>query len=568
MYAELIEQLSPKPKFNLTWYKNEDLYSDGDIEDTLIKIISEHEPEDYSQAICDNYCWPTYYHLTHTRANIINWYPFNPDASVLEIGCGLGAITGTLCDLCKDVTAVELSKRRATATLLRCREKENLEIIVGNLNDIEFEKKFDYITLIGVFEYQGSYTDGDNPYNDFLTKVKSLLKPNGKLLIAIENQYGLKYWCGAGEDHTSIPFDGINQYSISNRKIRTFSRKGLEKLIKESGFKNTFFYYPQPDYKLPFIIYSEDYLPKELDYSAEIPWYYIPSNKTLVADEARIYNDIIENNTFEFFSNSFFVECSDSDELGEVKFISFSHQRLPNYRVGTRIYKDRAEKFPLNQAVETHLHQTVKNEAALSHNNLSTANTTFQKGMAVTQYMNYPTYEELLSDAYKTKNKAIIYNIFDRLNNEILASSKSIDPNNNILFTLDLDIEPDINKYGTILKTGFLDMTPKNAFCIDNNFVWFDQEWILENIPASFIMYRSIETVYNHHSIANDVLPKSELFERYGITAVYEEYRTLDSLFLGTILDTAYRTATQPICQFDVNIPTNNICKLLNIKNN
>lgn len=62
----------------------------------------------------------------------------------------MGAITGVLCDECRDVTAVELSRKRATATLLRCREKENLEIIVGNLNDIVFDKKFDYITLIGV----------------------------------------------------------------------------------------------------------------------------------------------------------------------------------------------------------------------------------------------------------------------------------------------------------------------------------------------------------------------------------------------------------------------------------
>lgn len=57
-------------------------------------------------------------------------------------------------------------------------------------------------------EYQGSYTNSENPYKDFLKKIKQLLKPNGKLLIAIENQYGLKYWCGAREDHTGIPFEG------------------------------------------------------------------------------------------------------------------------------------------------------------------------------------------------------------------------------------------------------------------------------------------------------------------------------------------------------------------------
>lgn len=68
-------------------------------------------------------------------------------------------------------------------------------------------------------------------------KNKTVVKTNGKLLIAIENQYGLKYWCGAREDHTGIPFEGMNQYSFTQRGVRTFSKSALENLVKESGFK-------------------------------------------------------------------------------------------------------------------------------------------------------------------------------------------------------------------------------------------------------------------------------------------------------------------------------------------
>ena len=56
----------------------------------------------------------------------------------------------------------------------------NLEIVVGNLNDVSFDKKFDYITLIGVFEYASVYTYSDNPYIDFLNNIKKFLKENRK----------------------------------------------------------------------------------------------------------------------------------------------------------------------------------------------------------------------------------------------------------------------------------------------------------------------------------------------------------------------------------------------------
>ncbi len=346
MYQELIEHLKPKPKFNLKWYREDDLYSEGDIEDTIIQMIAENEPEDYTQAIYERNTWSTYYHLTHVRRNLLNWYPFQEDSSLLEIGCGLGALTGLLCDSCKKVTAVELSKKRAAAALLRCREKENLEIIVGNLNDIEFEEKFDYITLIGVLEYQGRYTETENPYMDFLKKVKSLLKPEGRLLIAIENQYGLKYWCGAREDHTGIPFDGMNQYLLSQKKMRTFSKMELQEMIQASGFRSTYFYYPMPDYKLPTVIYSEKQLPKN-ENMLNMKYYYTDC-QTLIAQEDFLYKDIIKNHVFEFFANSFLVECSEEGKTGEVTFASLSSARLPQYCVGTRFTESgTVEKFPL-----------------------------------------------------------------------------------------------------------------------------------------------------------------------------------------------------------------------------
>ena len=77
MYEDYIETLKPNPFFNLKQYKENDLYSEGDIEDLIVEMIAKNEPEDYSKAICQNFSWSTYYHLTHIRKNILNWYPFD-----------------------------------------------------------------------------------------------------------------------------------------------------------------------------------------------------------------------------------------------------------------------------------------------------------------------------------------------------------------------------------------------------------------------------------------------------------------------------------------------------------
>ena len=61
------------------------------------------------------------------------------------------------------------------------------------------------------FEYSSAFISGQDPRDEALL-FSSLLKPNGTLIIAIENQFGLKYYSSGKEDHTNIMFDGIEGY--------------------------------------------------------------------------------------------------------------------------------------------------------------------------------------------------------------------------------------------------------------------------------------------------------------------------------------------------------------------
>ena len=189
-------------ELNMQFYSGEDYYSDGTIEDKIYEGIKAGKNCIDFSAYEEKEKFAAFYHLSQIRENILNWYPFQKNAELLEIGAGCGAITGLLCRKVMNVTSVELSKKRSEINFERNKKYPNLEIIVGNLNDITFEKKYDYIVLNGVLEYAMSFTNTENPYSDFLSNILVNLKENGVLLIAIENRLGLKYFNGAVEDHT------------------------------------------------------------------------------------------------------------------------------------------------------------------------------------------------------------------------------------------------------------------------------------------------------------------------------------------------------------------------------
>lgn len=291
-----------KEMLNLEFYSGKDLYCDGEIEDELLEIVSNNE--DYSEILKSDNRWPILYHLSDIRENLLDWYEFGKESSVLEIGAGCGAMTGVLCRKAGQVTCIELSKKRSMINAVRNKNYGNLEIIVGNFEDIKIDKKFDYVTLIGVLEYAPSYISGSNPFSAMLTKIRRFLKPGGKIVIAIENKFGLKYFAGATEDHTGNWFDGVEEYKKA-KGVKTFSKKELERLLQENLYNDIEFYYPMPDYKMPTMVYSEEYLPKRGELR-NISAVYDRERYELFDEEA-VYDQFCDDGMFAYFANSFLI---------------------------------------------------------------------------------------------------------------------------------------------------------------------------------------------------------------------------------------------------------------------
>ena len=325
-----------------TYYSGQDYYSEGAAEDTLLEYVMNHSEADYEKHIQGSRSWSVMYHLSHIRKNCVSWLPIKEDENVLEIGSGCGAVTGAFADVAKEVTCIELSKKRSLINAYRNREYSNLKIMVGNFEDIEpnLTEKYNYITLIGVFEYASSYIGGTNPYNEFLRKLKKHLAPGGKIIIAIENRLGLKYFAGCKEDHLGEYFSGIMGYTEDDG-VRTFSKKSLSKLLDEEGYSYRY-YYPYPDYKLPHTIYSDSFLPGKGDLNTNLRNF--DADRIVLFDETRAFDSLVEEGLFEQFSNSFVVMATpceewDSNLLMPV-YTKYSNERMDKYRINTLIARN------------------------------------------------------------------------------------------------------------------------------------------------------------------------------------------------------------------------------------
>lgn len=290
---------------NLSFYKGNDLYSDGDIEDELLNIVQNND--DYMEILKNDNRWPILYHLSPIRENLLEWYDYDKNGSVLEIGAGCGAVTGVFCRKTSRVVGIELSKRRSMINATRNAKYGNLEIIVGNFEDIQIKEKFDYVSLIGVLEYSPLYINCESPFEDMVKRAKGFLKDDGKLIIAIENKMGLKYLAGATEDHTGVPFDGVNNYENIDY-VKTLSKPEIIDLLRNAGYKKIEFYYPMPDYKMPNVIYSDNRLPNVGELRNIINVFDRERYQTF--NEEIVFDQLIKDGLFDYFANSFLIFAS------------------------------------------------------------------------------------------------------------------------------------------------------------------------------------------------------------------------------------------------------------------
>ncbi len=544
------EEKIGKVTLNYAFYPGEDKYSDGGIEDEMLALAQEYGDAPMDAVIAQKKSWPILYHFSHVRENIIEWLPLRGDERVLEIGAGLGAITGALTRKAGQVTCIDLSRKRSLVNAHRHKNCENLRILVGNFQDVEenLKETYDLITLIGVFEYAQFSIQSEDPFVDYLKRIRRHLAPGGKLVIAIENRLGLKYWAGATEDHTGLYFEGLEGYPKTDY-VRTFSKPELEKVLNTAGFTKHSFYYPYPDYKLPERIYSDTYLPGkgELNQNTQ----NFDRERMRLFQEELVYDSLLEAGQFPQFSNSFLVFAEDPKNTSEPESSDacapenekFSNERAREFSVLTEIVCEKGERFvrklPAFFEAKKHVYDMyqryiwlkeelagtglrvnpavlepvllpvqgcLKKEQEASQQNLHAVRVPFSAGQTLEQRL-----DQLLEKGKEKELKQEIAAYFALFSKAELPFQET--PEFKRIFgTVNFETQPVCRRISDI------DMVFSNVMETKDGPELIDYEWTFDfPIPVKFLQYRCLH-YYVHGAKRRAGLSVADLLAHFGIT--------------------------------------------------
>lgn len=323
------------------------------------------------------------------------------------------------------------------------------------------------------------------------------LNSDGKIIIIMENKLSVK---------------NINETNSKTNNL--YNRQEIEQLLDSIGLKYRKFYYLLPNIETTNVVFTDKNLPNEESISRNINFYDEDNIGKDIQNEQFLRIMEQDNSLFKIFSNVFFIECSKEEfEDNEIEFVSFSNMRKPEYRIQTVIKGDFVYKKAYSEESIQHISNIKKNIDTLTKLNIKILDSYNENGI-ISKYMkNEKTLDEYIIEKLKLGNlddaKNIIKNLFDMLKDKLVETDK----NNNVFDEYGIDYNEEDIKNLFFVENGFWDMIFPNIFYINNEFYFYDQEWIEHKLPLEFIVYRAL---YYNKKI-RELINIKEIFDMFKI---------------------------------------------------
>jgi len=396
---------------------------------------------------------------------------------------------------------------------------EKIYIDETNADLLSGGKKYGAIIL-------GEYLEkSENPVS-ILQAAKASLMDGGRILLCLNNRLGIRYFCGDRDIYTERNFDGLDNYrrayaSQSDEfRGRTYAKSEIVSMLKRAGIEYSKFYSVLTDLDNPTIFYSHDYIPNEDMIGRVMPTYNYP--KAVFLEENALYQTLIDNDIFHQMANAFLVECSLDGRFENILQVTSSAERDKADALYTIVYDDgTVVKRPIYKEGAIRLKEVVENHAALKERGIKVVESKLEDGNLVMPFINEPTAQVYLKRLLKT-DKELFLQKLDEFRDVILKSSEIVSADKG-------------DGKGAILAKGFFDLVPLNSFYIDGEYTFFDQEFVVENLPANVLLWRMVETIYAWDLELHTILPDREVLARYDLVRYIDEWRDYEGNFLAKL---------------------------------
>lgn len=415
---------------------------------------------------------------------------------------------------------------------------ERMDLTVKSVKELCNTHNFtyDYIIALNIIE------PDDNP-TQLLKKIKSLLSPHGRLILGVQNRLAVKYFCGDRDPYTNHNFDGIDNYrsiiEADKKEIkgRCYAKNELSEMLNKAGLVHNKFYSVMPDLQETQLVYAEGYDPKEELSMRYFPMYNYPDSVFL--DEAYLYTTLIKNNMFHTMANAFIIESSIDGTFDTTLHATVSMERGPENAMVTDIEMNNnlsVCKMPVYKEGMAKLKAMQDNLEELRARGIRVVDSYIDGNRFIMPYIDLPVAMIELKEVAK-QNKDEFIKSMDALYELILQSSEHTT-------TISEKDKASANgrDLGPILSKGYIDMVALNCFYDSTRqnpkerFIFYDQEFFWENCPAKAILYRSIIIIYDSTDKEFEKLvPKEQLFERYGLTECMDIWPRMSSRFTDTL---------------------------------
>lgn len=436
------------------------------------------------------------------QQGLLKWYDFQKGGKALYIGGRKDALAKLLLECPLDMVCAACDE---TST------SEWQETFAG---------AFDYIVCVAALEREAEPQRA-------LSAWRRVLKPEGTLLLGVNNRLGLRYFCGDRDPYTNRNFDGVESYrrayagQLDQFRGRCYDRAEWRRMLEEAGWSSIWFYSVLSDLQNPNLIYAEDCLPNEDLAARMFPMYHYPD--TVFLEEEGLYTGLTANGLFHEMANAYLIECCSKPRHSDVGHVTNSMDRGPERAFMTVIRKSGVvEKRAACPEGRRSLEALARNNADLAARGVGTVEGRLENGIYVMPYVDAETGQLYLKKLIQTDPAAFLREM-DRFRNLILQSSEIVTPDAG-------------DGMGATLRRGYVDMVPLNSFHIGDTFQFFDQEFCRENCPANAIVIRMVDAFYGGNAELSRFVPVETLYERYGLTRELERWHRMEQDFAAGLL--------------------------------